>query len=251
MSLKDRIATRRFGEALVSPSAIVSTGVGAAAGILAFATPVGAIAGAVLFFAGRMAVALRPTGPPGIRIDPFQLDEPWRKLTQDALAAKSQFAGAVKSTPAGPLRDRLAEIGKDIDANVDECWRAGRAGQQLSVARSRLDPVGAAAELAGLGPLDSAPPGVRATAEALQSQLATAQRMDGTINATRDQLRLLNARLDDAVTRSIELSVSSAPVGQIDQVGQDVAGITQEMEALRQALEVTSSVDQTGRTATS
>ena len=103
--------------------------------------------------------------------------------------------------------------------------------------------MGAQAQLTALGPLDTAPPGVLATAEALQSQLSTAARMDGTINATHDQLRLLNARLDDAVTRSIELSVSSATDGKIDQVGQDVAGITQEMEALRQALEVTSSVD--------
>jgi hypothetical protein len=238
MGLRDRIATRRFGEALVSPSAIVSSGAGAALAVLVGLGPVGVVLGGAAFFGGRMAFALRGSGPPKVRIDPFQLDDPWRRLSQDALAARAQFADAVRSAPDGPLRDRLAEIGTQISDNVEECWKVARAGHQLSAARARLDAVGARAELDSLGPLKGATPSVIATAEALQSQLDTAHRLETTIDQTRDRLRLLNARLDDAVSRSIELSVSSATDTQIAEVGNDVAAITQEMEALRQALEI-------------
>ena len=44
--------------------------------------------------------------------------------------------------------------------------------------------------------------------ESLESQLQTAARMDALIASTKEQLDLLNARLDEAVTRAIELSVS-------------------------------------------
>jgi len=240
MALRDRIATRHFGEALVSPSAILSTGAGAALAILVGLGPVGAVVGGAAFFGGRMALALRgPAGTAKVRIDPFQLDDPWRRLTQDALAARAQFFDAVRSTPAGPLHDRLGELGQQISANVEECWKVARAGHQLSAARARIDATGAQRELDALGPLDGAAENVTATAEALTSQLATTHRMDTTIGETRDRLRLLNARLDDAVSRSIELSVSSTTGTELTEVGHDVAAITGEMEALRQALEVT------------
>jgi hypothetical protein len=79
---------------------------------------------------------------------------------------------------------------------------------------------------------------IAGTVAALEAQLATAARMDGTIASTRDQLRLLNARLDEAVSRSIELSASSSGAEGLHRVGEDVSGIVMEMESLRQALEV-------------
>ena len=157
---------------------------------------------------------------------------------------KGMTADAVRSTDAGPLRDRLSEIGQRINDGVEECWKIARAGHALTQARKRIDLAGIQRELTELGP---APTGVPTeassardeTAAALQSQIATTNRMDTTISSTRDRLRLLNARLDESVTRSIELSVSSTSESAIDQVGSDVSAITTEMEALRQAIEVT------------
>jgi hypothetical protein len=219
LSLRDRFFTPRVARAIVSPSAILATGAGVAVGILT----------------GRDLT--------GGDIDPFALGDPWRRLVRDALAARAQFWDAIRSARSGPLRDRLSDIGRRIDDGVRECWEVAKAGQALAQARRRIVVPEIERELASLG--EPTTPTGQETLAALRAQLEAAQRMDQTIADTHDRLRLLNARLDEAVTRSIELSVSAANEGQIQQVGRDVTTITHEMEALRQALEITSGEDPT------
>jgi hypothetical protein len=173
-------------------------------------------------------------GPKRLRIDPFTLAEPWRRLVQDAQAADTQFREAVGRTRAGPLQDRLADIGQRVSTGVGECWQVGQAGHALSRARSRIDLAGLRRELADLAaPAD---PTASATSASIQARIDSAERMDATIAETRDRLRLLNARLDEAVTRAIELSVSTATGDELSSVGADLISITSEVEALRQAL---------------
>ena len=116
-------------------------------------------------------------------------------------------------------------------------------GNALADARSRIDVNTAQRELAEVR--QSSPPGdtTAATIAAIQAQLDAAARMDSSIAETRDRLRLLNARLDEAVTRSIELSVSSGDSSRLESIDDDVATITQEMEALRQGLEAVDTID--------
>ena len=76
-------------------------------------------------------------------------------------------------------------------------------------------------------------------------QLATADRMDATVRNSESRLRLLNARLDEAVTRAVELSVSQADSTSTGALRADVAGIVDEMEALRQAMVEVRTVDAT------
>jgi hypothetical protein len=241
--LRDRFFTPKVAHAIVSPSAIVATGAGAAAGILVGLGPIGAVIGGAVFLAGRIAVAVPRAHK--VRIDPFTLNEPWKRLVRDAVAARSQYHDSIRATRPGPLRDRLDEIGARIDEGVEKCWEIGRAGNALAQARRRIQVPDVQRELARLG--DPTTPMSEQTAAALRAQLETAQRMDDTISQARDRLRLLNARLAEAVSRSTELSVSSEGEGQLDQVGRDVTSINRDMEALRQALEVT---NQVGGTAT-
>jgi hypothetical protein len=77
------------------------------------------------------------------------------------------------------------------------------------------------------------------TVDALEAQLGTAQRMDGVIVDTRDRLRLLDARLDEAVTRAIELSVRGQRTEELGSLSDDVDSLVGEMESLRQALDET------------
>ena len=63
-----------------------------------------------------------------------------------------------------------------------------------------------------------------------------------TIGDTYDQLRLLDARIDELVTRTVELSVSQAStddLGGLGGLGAEVDSIVNDMEALRQAVEET------------
>jgi hypothetical protein len=57
------------------------------------------------------------------------------------------------------------------------------------------------------------------------------------VSDARSQLRLLDARLDEAVTRAIELSLRSPADADLTGLGSDVESLVQDMEALRAALE--------------
>ena len=83
-------------------------------------------------------------------------------------------------------------------------------------------------------------PALQQTVGALEAQLASARRMDAVITDARDRLRLLNARLDEAVVRAIELSVQAGDVTDLAGLGDDVDSLVDEMEALRQGLEAVS-----------
>lgn len=237
MRFRDRFFSPKVARAITSPSAILATGAGAALGLLALG-PGGAILGGLALLAGRIALAI-PRAPQGSRIDPFTLAEPWRRLVQDALGAQAQFRDAVRRTQSGPLRDRLETIGDGVTDGVEEVWRIAQAGHALSDARRRINLADAQRDLAELHQGGVNNETTAATERAARAQIETAARMDITITETRDRLRLLNARLDEAVTRSIELSVSASGAAALEQVGNDVASITMEMEALRQGIEAT------------
>jgi hypothetical protein len=250
LSFRDRFFTPQVARAITSPSAIVAAGAGAAIGVLTvggwLAVPAAIVGGAVLL-AGRVGLAV----PRGGRehIDPFVLGEPWRRMVQDAQSAKAEFARAVRRARSGPLRDRLASIDRQLDDGVVECWKVAQAGDALADARRRIDVAATRRELEEVERAGDANETTAPTVAAIQAQLATAERMDATIAQTRDRLRLLNARLDEAVTRAIELSVSTAGDEELASVGDDVSSITLEMEALRQGIEETDTASGTARPA--
>jgi hypothetical protein len=239
-TLRDRLLTPQVARAITSPTGILAAGVGAAVGMVALG-PVGAVVGGVVFFAGRVGLAVPRSSRD--RIDAFRLGEPWRRMVQDAQAAEAQFTGAVRRARSGPLRERLAGLGQQIDDGVAQCWRVAQAGHALADARKRIDVPAAQRELDEVRRAGYANELTAGTVAAIEAQLATAARMDATIAEARDRLRLLNARLDEAVTRAIELSASTAGDAQLESVEADLSAITTEMEALRQGLEAVDVAD--------
>jgi hypothetical protein len=221
--------------AITSPAGILLAGAGASAAILV-GLPVAAIVGSgAAAWAARVALAVPRNATDAAHIDPFALQDPWRTFVRSAQQARRKFGDAVQGAHRGPMRDRLTEIGGRLDDAVDECWRVARQGQVLTDARSQLNPQDAQRELAGL---DQSSPSQSKTAEALQAQIASAQRVEATINDTRDRLRLLDARMDEAVARAVELSVEGGDAD-LQGLGSDVDGLVGDMEALRQGLEET------------
>ena len=79
-------------------------------------------------------------------------------------------------------------------------------------------------------------PSQRQTAQALEAQLASANRLVALADRSRDRLRLLDARFDELVARTVEVSVGS---GDTDLLGNDVDGLVNELESLRIAMEET------------
>lgn len=187
---RDRFYTRPVARALTSPLGIVLAGAGAAVGIaaglpLVVAAGIGAAAWAV-----RVAVAI-PKGFDADGIDPFDLQDPWRTFVWEAKRSRRQFSEAVRQAQEGPLRDRLGEIADRVTTGVEECWRVARSGQSLTEARARIDVASITKQLSeltyGASAAQAADPSTALgqTVVALQSQLATAKRLDEVIADTR------------------------------------------------------------------
>ncbi len=196
----------------------------------------------------RSAKAARAAGG----IDPFAVNEPWRRFVQDALQARAQFVEVVATAKPGPLRDRLSEIGTTLDQGVQRAWSTAQQGQKLREARRRIDTNVIAQRLSQLAdaPPSDAEPGDAALAElaqadqsrltsSLQAQLASAQRLDAITDAAQTQLQLLQVQLDEAVARAAELSVRAGDVGELARVQEDITQVAEHLEALRLALEET------------
>jgi hypothetical protein len=202
----------------------------------------------------------RKKRPP--RIELAGLPEPWRHFVREAVDAQSRYRRAVATAAEGPLRDRLVEIGQGIEQGVLECYRIARRGAALEGGLSAVDAGSAEKQLAAL--INSLPgeaqealwrahgagkgiataaekAGVDAnhvqTIEALEAQVASAGRLGTVAQDARDRLSLLDARLDEAVARAVELSLRAEDVAELGGLGGDVEDLVDEMESLRVALE--------------
>jgi hypothetical protein len=165
------------------------------------------------------------------RIDPFTVHEPWRRFVQEALQARSRFAATVDRTPKGPLHDRLRAIADRIETGVDETWQIAKRGHHLVAARRQID-------VADLDRRLADPDVEDAVARSLRSQREAVARMDAMIERTESELRVLDARLDEAVARAIELTArAGADASVVAGLGRDVDDLVTEMEALRLALD--------------
>jgi hypothetical protein len=242
LSLRDRFFTPPVARAVTSPLGILALGAGASIGILSGGGLIGAVVLGLLGWAGRVGAAI-PRAPKDARIDPFTLAEPWRHFVTDALQARSRFHDSVASARAGPMQDRLREIQARVDTGVEEVWRIARRGHDLVDARRRVDPDAIRREIAATEANASQPwasgSTLERTMESLQAQLATVERLERVIGDADSRLRLLNARLDEAAARTIELSVQANDVAELGGLGADVDQMVDEMEALRQAIEET------------
>lgn len=248
-TFRDRFYTPPVAHAITSPLGIVAAGAGLAVGIAAGLPIVVAVGIGGIAYAVRVAAAI-PKGRRKEQMNPFSLQDPWRTFVWEARKAQRQFGDAVAQIADGPLHEHLSDVADRIETGVDECWRVAQAGQALANARSLIDVGAITKELGGLpaeGSLANA--AVSQTAQALQSQLQTAKRMDEVIASTRDRLRLLDARLGELVSRVLELSVRPQNIEGLSALDQDVNAIVGEMEALRQALDETDNADATARSA--
>lgn len=242
LSLRDRFFTPPVARAITSPTGILALGAGAGVGILTGGGIVAAVVLGLVAFAGRVGLAI-PRAPQEERIDPFTLSEPWRRYVQDALQAHTRFREAVRGARPGPTQDRLRQIDDRVDIGVREVWRIARRGHDLVDARRRLDPEAIRRDIAATE-ADTAQPWAvgstrERTMEALQAQLATVERLERVIGDADSRLRLLNARLDEAAARTIELAVQASDVADLGGLGDDVDQMVDEMEALRLAIEET------------
>ncbi len=242
-SFRDRFLTPPVARAIMSPLGIVLFGT-AAAGAILIGAPIAIAAGIGAVAWGGNVLAAVPRDPKrGDRIEPFTLGDPWRSYVVGAQQSKERFDRMVHDMAAGPLKDRLADLASRLDDGVAESWRIARRGNDISGALARLDTVSAQAELAELRATTGNAMPERSTAktiEALEAQIASADRLQRTSDDAQSRLRLLDARFDELVARGVEVSIGA---GDTDVLGNDVDGLVTELESLRIALEETNAAD--------
>jgi hypothetical protein len=247
-TFRDRLARRSAARALLSPIGLLGgAAVGALVAVVGAPVWAAALAGAAVW--ALNAVRMLPRSPRPERIDPFAVQEPWRRFVQEALQARNRIAAAVDRAPSGPLHDRLLEIAARVDTGVDETWLIAKRGQTLVRARRQVDLARIERQLAELRP--GAPgageadrpteldPAVAPVVESLEAQRAAATRLDVVIDRTQSELRVLDARLDEAVARTLELSARAGTDAAVAGLRSDVDDLVTEMEALRLALDET------------
>jgi hypothetical protein len=235
--LRDRFFTPKVARAIAAPSGILLAGGVAAVAIVAGLPILASIPLGVAAWAGKVALAVPRSR--GERIDPFTLQEPWRRFVQEALQARNRFDEVVRRIESGPLQDHLATIAQRMHTGVEETWRIAQRGQTLVRARKGIDVADVERQRAELAAADQSDPSLELVARSLDQQKATAERLDRVISEAHSQLRMLDARMDEAVARALELSTQSVTSASVGTLGTDVDNLVTEMEALRQALDET------------
>ena len=170
------------------------------------------------------------------RIDPFAVGEPWRQFVSAAHRSADRLHATVADAADGPTKDRLTGIVERLDHGVEETWRIARSGDRIDDAVRRLDPTALRSQLSTLRAQQDASPSDDLTAAiaSVESQLATTDRLKERSAKTADTLRLAQARLDELVTRSAEISIGA---GDTEAYEHDVDDLVIELEALRQAIQ--------------
>jgi hypothetical protein len=237
LPLRDRFFTPKVARAIAAPSGILLAGGVAAVAIVAGLPVLASIPLGVAAWAGKVALAVPRDRAE--RIDPFTLQEPWRRFVQEALQARNRFDETVRRIQSGPLRDHLGAIAERMHTGVQESWLIAQRGQALVQARRGIDVADIERQQAELSAGDQSDPSLATVAAALDQQRATADRLDRVISQAHSQLRMLDARMDEAVARVLELSTQSVTSASVGTLSTDVDNLVTEMEVLRQALDET------------
>jgi hypothetical protein len=233
MGFRDRFWTPTTAKAIVSWRILLGVLVGVLAGVLGVPV-VGAAVVGLAVYAGAVMVAM-PRAPKRATIDAFTVGEPWRHFVQGGQRSKRQLTETVRSTPAGPLRDRLQDIADRLDEGLAEGWAVAKRGDQIDTAIRALDPTRLRSRLDTLRAQAASSPTehLGAAVSSVESQLASADRLKQLSASTADSLRLTQSRLDELVARAAEISVGT---GDTDRFAHDVDDLVLELESLHEAV---------------
>ena len=217
----------------VSPITVALVAGAVALVLVTTGSVVGAVVAGIAAWVIRVFISTRVAKRIGAlprRIDPFALREPWRFFVRDAISARNRFADAIDGAEAGPLRERLVEIGDALNQGVEECWEAAQRGQQLTDARRRIPAERLQRDLDAMAADDPRRSGVEAQ---LESHARLAEREE----RTSVELERLDVRLDESVVRASELGTRAGGTEDIDAIEASITDVVSSLEALRLGLD--------------
>lgn len=232
--LRERLLTPAGARAVTHPAAIVGAGA-VAAGTIVAGAPFAVVGVAAAAAWGAVVANRLPRSHRARTPDLRGLQEPWRRYLVEAIAARQRFDTAVEECEPGPLRRRLEQIGRRVEDGVAEVDRIARHGSRLDRAMRELDDPDELRQRLEVARAD--PSTAPEVVEAFAAQLGSTERIVALAVQTRQRLEVLDAQLDEAVARVVELSLRQGDVNEAGQLGDRVDGLVVEMESLRLALD--------------
>ncbi|MDQ6782153.1 MAG: hypothetical protein M3063_01640 [Actinomycetota bacterium] len=228
--------------AAVGPPAIALTAAGAGIGLLDHSLSV-AVLLAIVGWGGRMGWAVlgrarrqRPVKP--APVDPWSVPPPWRDHLKAVVDAERRFDLAVSSLEEGPTRERVGSLSERIDRSVRTAAVTARRGALLTTPERAARKAALSAELAGLAQrhdgLDAA---TLRHESVVATELRAVRRADSVSAEALDQVRLLAARIDDAVAALVELSMDASDLDPFDGQRSSLPAVLDEIAALHAGME--------------
>jgi hypothetical protein len=211
------------------------------------------VVGAIAFAATRRARSTRNRATTSLlsfqsvdlnRVDPFSIGDPWRRHAQGALAARRRLREVVASTATGPIKERLGDIAHDVDRAVATIWEIAQQGHLLSKADRKIGDTGSATKLAALevqlpNASDAEADRLRRLVDSLRTTTETSSRLQQRRTQAAEQLREMDARLDELVAGATEIATLGVESDSVDTLRVEMDSLTVDLEGLRQGLEET------------
>ena len=229
------VATSVADAALTPSSLIVAGGVAAITVAVGLAVPVVVGAGIVAWGVSTLVVRRRHRPEP---IRPEHLSKDWNAFVRDAQRAQSRYDSAWRAANDGETRNHLRDIGRSVEAGVRECWTVAKRSDALERTVLELDLDRARERLVvAEADLHASPSPTRAcTVASLTARVASGQRMNDRLEDARDQLQMLDARLDEIATAALEIVHQAGTIGTVVAVGSAVDEVVEELHILADAL---------------
>jgi hypothetical protein len=177
-------------------------------------------------------------------IDAFTVQEPWRRYVLAAQKSRRRFDTVLSNAKDGATKDRLSDIGRQLDDIVARIWEVAQSGHLLSEAAKLTDVSSLERKLtAAEAALGTAPEDRQAAAESslssVRSSLEAARRVAKQRDDAENRLEALDNRLDELVVRATEVATVGVEAQSVDQLRVDLDSLVVDLEGLRQGLEET------------
>jgi hypothetical protein len=176
----------------------------------------------------------RPRTPPDplAFVDPAAVPARFATAIAEAMHARRRFAGVVAELRPGPVRDRLATLGEQVDAGVLAVWETVQRAADMERVAAGLDAEDATADYKQAKRDPAADPALLA---ALRERFESVHRLLNAVDDVEASLRLLDARLGAAVARAAEVALAASDTA-ADGLGDELESVVSELGALRDSL---------------
>lgn len=167
-------------------------------------------------------------------IDPALAPRRFRAVVDDALATRRRFASLLAGVSPGPTRERLVDMGQQLDAGVAAVWATVMRVGEVERVIATLDPDDVTADYKQAKRSGASPEVVAAH----EARFHSVQRLMNSLDDVDERLNLLEARLGGVVAQAAEVAIAlSGSATNVDALDAELSQVVDELDGLRLAFD--------------